>query len=91
MSQLKLAGQPFDLARAVTQTVRLKTALDKTPADTIYRADELAKVSGVREKDIRQTSTFGHSLLSGYSAKVGATRFWGNPKAIKELLRQVGR
>ena len=80
---LKLNGKAFDLNTPSPTETKLKAFLDKAPADEIYTVSELCRRAGIG------SSTLGRYRTAEYSAIVGKSRYWGNPKAIAELLRQV--
>ena len=80
---LKLNGKAFDLNAPSPAETKLKAFLDKAPADEIYTLLEICRRAGIG------SSTLGRYRPAEYSAIVGKYRYWGNPKAIAELLRKV--
>lgn len=90
-ASLKLNGKPLQLRPASPTVQKLKAFLDKSPADELLTNSELGVRIHTHRSTIKTSSVFGNSLLRGYSAKVGPIRYWGNPKAIAELRKQVAQ
>jgi len=81
----KLDGKPLDLRPIPPSVIQVKLFLDKQKADDLFSTSELCKKTRVAERTLRQND----ESLIGYSLRVGVNRYWGNPKAISELQRQV--
>jgi hypothetical protein len=84
---LKLNGKPLQLHPPTPTEVKIKGFLDKAPTDELYSSTELAKKAGVARSMVCDTGN--RDQFKGYSARLGQIRYWGNPKAIIELLKQV--
>lgn len=82
--RLKLDGKVLDLNPASQAETRLKLSLDKAASDELFTTAEVA-----RRADIGMSTLQRAGVLPDYTAIVGHKRYWGNPKAIAELLRQV--
>lgn len=81
---LKLNGKPFQLHPTPPSVLKLTAALDKCPADELYLSADLAKL-GVSANSVGTYS----NLIPTYTCIVGKLRYYGNPKAIAELRKQV--
>jgi hypothetical protein len=79
---LKLNGKPFDLCHPRPTEVKIRAFLDQAPADEIF------KIEGSQLNMKACGKEYAESLPT-YTARVGGARYWGNPKAIAELLRRV--
>lgn len=86
---LKLNGRPFDLHPARPTEAKIKALLDKAPADEILTTADLSCRLNSSRLTLRRNSAEYGAGLPAYTATVGHNRYWGNPKAIAELLRQV--
>lgn len=80
---LKLNGKPFSLLRPSVKALQIKAELDALPSDEIFTKDQLKTQHIADYVNVKE--------LAGYSLKVGARRYWGNPKAIAALSEQVGQ
>jgi hypothetical protein len=86
---LKLNGKPFDLCHPRPTEVKIRAFLDQAPADEIFTNSDLAiKIEGSQLNMKACGKEYAESLPT-YTARVGGARYWGNPKAIAELLRRV--
>ncbi|MGA7887643.1 MAG: hypothetical protein WCA44_18060 [Acidobacteriaceae bacterium] len=82
---LKLNGKAFDPKAAAAPAERIRALLDGAPADELFSQAEL-----VRKLSIAQSLASGASApLAAYTATAGRRRYWGNPRAIAELRRQL--
>ena len=88
MVKLKLNGKVFE-KHLSPLTIKVKAFLDKSPADEIFTIQEMALRAGVDPTSIRVCSFFGSPELKDYNVKANTNRYWGNPKAIAELMRQI--
>jgi hypothetical protein len=89
-TRLKLNGKPLELRPARPTETQISNFLDNAPADELYLAQDLAKKAHVGSSSLTPSSWCG-DLLRRYSARIGKLRYWGNPKAIAELLKQVAQ
>jgi hypothetical protein len=87
MTKLKLNGKPYEQPLSLT-TIRVKNFLDSSPVDEIFTIQELAARAKVNPGSIRYNHFFESPTLKNYNTKTPASRYWGNPKAISEFVRQ---
>lgn len=66
----------------------VKRFLDAAPVDELFTVTELSLRVGYNEMAFRYRWAFESPVLAGYSLKTPAARYWGNPKAISEFVRQ---
>lgn len=83
---LKLNGKPFSLHTEAPTTITVRKTLDKAPPDELFTTQELLKRAGVGRSSLVRGSGF-----DTYRLKVGPKVYWGHPKAIAELKKQVAR
>jgi hypothetical protein len=83
---LKLGGKPLDLSPKHPVFDKLRTFLDKAPADEVFTKDQLTIFCSMG------TAAFDRArpILAEYTTLCAGVRYWGNPAAIAELRRQVG-
>lgn len=85
---LKMRGKPFE-AHPMRPTVKkLLDFLNKAPVDEIFTLASVAQRSGVAFSTLRSCNSY-LAGLAGFTEKVGGVRYYGHPKAIAELRRQV--
>ena len=85
---LKIHGKLPSAFSVPPLITKIKTFLDKLPNDEIYGTTELIeKMKG--SEWVKTRFTWGHPALRGYSVRLPQVRYWGNPKAISELMRQT--
>jgi hypothetical protein len=89
--QLKMEGKLFSMARPKPTVVALQKFLDAAPADEIFTPSLLAPAVKINFKTLTSGDLHGAPELQPYTSRVGNYRYWGNPKAIAELRRQVGQ
>jgi hypothetical protein len=85
---LKLDGKIFSPRSPTKSILKVLAVLEQLPPDELLTTKALLGRCNVAR------STVDHAVdvnFSEFSTIVGRVRYWGNPKAIKELLRQVGR
>ena len=88
MGNLKIHGKLPSAFSVPPLVTKIKTFLDKLPNDEIYSGAEFQRAAKVSEW-IRTKEITDHPILKGYSYKIEMVRYWGNPKAISELMRQT--
>ena len=88
MVKLKLNGKVFE-KHLSPLTIKVKAFLDKSPADEIFTIQEMALRVGVDPTSIRYANFYNSPTLKDYNVKANTNRYWGNPKAIAELMRQI--
>lgn len=84
---LKLNGKPLDLSPKSPATDALRAWLDKAPQDEVFTGDVLSE-----KVKICRTSSLGRAkdlLGDKYTLVIRGTRYWGHPKAIQALRKQV--
>lgn len=82
---LKLNGKPLDLSPKSPGVEAVRLFLDKLPQDEVLTTDVLVK----RAKTSSSTCTKAKQNMAGYSLVVGRNCYWGHPKAIQALKKQV--
>ena len=89
MVKLKLNGKSLELHSLPPSIIQIKTFLDKAPEDELFTTPELAVRLGLSYVHVR--ILYRNSALIPYSYSCGnrEKRFWGNPRAISELMRQI--
>lgn len=83
--RLKLGGKPFSLTQPKPSVVVIKKFLDAAATDEIFTSQSLKDTAKVSNFDVYVSD------LAEYTQKLGRVRYWGHPKAIAELRRQVGQ
>ena len=86
---LKLNGKPLVLNDASPCTKKLVSFLNSTPADELFTAQELCRKGGFSLNTVKNVGLMDE--FKDLSLKAGRIRYWGSPKAIAELRRQVGQ
>lgn len=91
---LKLNGKPLVLNPASPTLEALKRFLDKSSAEDLFDFWQLKEKTGVGRTFLKNTAA-ADPQMSPYTHIVRIngtlTRFWGHPRAIAELKKQVGR
>lgn len=87
---LKLDGKPLSLVRTPPSLVKMSTFLKSAPTDELFSAQELARVLKLSHHGMNEMRFTQAPELVDCTFKIGNTRYWGHPKAIAELKRQVG-
>jgi hypothetical protein len=82
---LKLNGKVLDLNPPSPSVVKLQGFLDAAAPDELFTCDELAKRAGVAVATIRSHA----KIADAYRHKAGAAMYYGHPKAVAELRRQM--
>lgn len=83
---LRLRGRPFQAKPPAPATIAIVKFLDAAPSKEVFEVDQVANKTGFQIKTI---SSYAKSpMLADYSVRLGATRYWGNPKAIAQLKRE---
>jgi hypothetical protein len=85
---LKVGGKVFDPNPPSPKLLAIVAYLDKKPADELMTGDQLAAALKTSRQYVDDLSR--HPRMSNYQQKTGKCRYFGNPKAIAELRRQVG-
>jgi len=85
---LKLNGKPLRLRQPPPTIQRLCQFLDAAAADDLFSGSELAGRLKIHPQPLKTRNVWDDPALKGYSARIGGVRYWGNPAAIAELLRQ---
>jgi hypothetical protein len=81
---LKLNGKPIDVLSLKSDRESLLRFLDSSDADELFSKSELEK-RGYTRSQLEKWAT----NETRYSCKIGQTRYWGNPKALRELDKQL--
>lgn len=82
---MKLDGKPLDIRKLAASKESLIRMLDGAPTDEIFSNVELAKKFGVDSSCINKYA----KDLQDYTVTLATARYWGNPKAIRELDKQL--
>jgi hypothetical protein len=88
--RLKVNGTTFNPHPPTPTQSKLISLLDKAPVDELYTPAELARRLGCSVCTFSDYMPRPGDPHAPYTAKVRHNRYWGNPKAIAELIRQVG-
>ena len=89
MVKLKLNGKVFE-KHLSPLTIKVKAFLDKSPDDEIFTIQEMAlRARVVDPTSVRCANFYNSPTLKDYNVKANTNRYWGNPKAIAELMRQI--
>ena len=84
---LKLNGKPFVLRPPSSIVGKIKDALDRSPADEIYTGGQVAAKANLGHSSVSDHGA--HADLRSYTQRSGNFRYWGNPKAITDLRKQL--
>lgn len=84
-AKLKLDGQPF--TPKLAPRIVIQKFLSESPADEVFTSRNLAEKTGLMQQQVKDSV---QAIWPDFHCIVARTRYWGNPKAIKELRRQVG-
>ena len=90
MGNLKIHGKLPSAFSTRPLITKIKTFLDKLPNDEIYAGKDLQRAAKLSAWSTTK-EIIDHPALKGYSHKIEMVRYWGNPKAISELMRQTQR
>lgn len=85
---LKLNGRPLQLKQEPGAVRKVIALLDKSPEDEVFLTADVIQKSGVSSTSLSTAVRTGS--LNNHSALVGKHRYWGNPRAIAELVKQAG-
>lgn len=93
---LKCNGKPLELNAPSLPLSNLKALLDKGKHDEVFIGEDIAQRIGIKPKTLRALAGEYSRSMPGYSTKVRngrghIIRYWGHPKAIAELERQVSK
>lgn len=86
---LKLNGKPLVLRPESPIIGEIKKLLDKAPADELFTVQEVARKLGSGYHYVSDQSN--REELAAYTLRVGKVRYWGHPRAIVELKKQVSK
>ena len=82
---LKLNGKPFTVGGPSPSSLKVKAFLESLPQDELLTGREVAKRTGMSQGRVKLVGCDWPELKH----KVLHTNFYGSPKAIAELRRQL--
>jgi hypothetical protein len=83
---LKLNGRTLCLHKEKPSIVAVRQFLQKAPADELFTADEVARRAFLNHDQVRRIA---RDLDDDITHRVGCIRYFGSPKAIAALRKQV--
>lgn len=83
---LKVGGKAFSLRPSSPNMEKVTSYLDKSPVDELFTMAMVEKALGLDDQTIRRAIA---DRKADYCHQIGRICYYGNPKAIAELRRQV--
>jgi hypothetical protein len=88
---LRLDGKPLCLRPLSPTAERIRSLLDSLPATSLLTTAQLQQKIGAGETAVHRASKTLADYREPVNTNRGVSIYWGNPKAIAELRKELGR